>query len=159
MIPAKTQANENIYGGNGNARWCGGCSMPSNNTQYTYYQTPVYVPAPTPIYVPAPVYVNPAPAPTPIVYSSTANKNLVKTAPKTIAKAKTPVPKTPVIEEEETPEDSGLTANAVSGANSFLPSGIIQWIFFAILILLIVILTRKIYGGNEKYQATPMKHD
>lgn len=55
--------------------------------------------------------------------------------------------------------DNNLAANAIFGSNSFTPSGLIQWIFFAIIVLLIVILVRKIFGGKEKYLAIPMKHD
>src|SRR6185369_1177126 len=41
---------------------------------------------------------------------------------------------------------SNLASNALFGANGLFPSGLIQWILFAILILLIVILVRKVYG-------------
>ena len=51
-----------------------------------------------------------------------------------------------------------LAANAIFGSNSFLPSGLTQWVFFAIIVLLIVILARRVFGGNARYQATPMKH-
>ena len=54
---------------------------------------------------------------------------------------------------------SNLASNAVFGSNSVYPSGLIQWILFAIIILLIVILVRKIYGGDKKYLSTPLKHD
>lgn len=52
-----------------------------------------------------------------------------------------------------------LASNAIFGSNSFMPSSLIQWIFFAIIVLLIVILVRKVYGADKKYHATPMKHD
>ncbi len=52
-----------------------------------------------------------------------------------------------------------LASNAIFGSNSFLPSGLLQWIFFAIIVLVLVILVRRIYGGAEKYHATPLKHD
>ena len=55
--------------------------------------------------------------------------------------------------------ESNLASNVIFGSNSFLPSGLIQWIFFAIIILVIVILVRRVYEGNKKYQATPLKHD
>lgn len=54
---------------------------------------------------------------------------------------------------------SDLASNAIFGSNGIYPSGLIQWIFFAILVLLIVILVRRIYGANKKYQTSPMKHD
>ena len=54
---------------------------------------------------------------------------------------------------------SDLTGNALYGGNTFLPSGIVQWILFAIIVLLLVIMARKFFGGEEAYQATPLKHD
>jgi len=56
-------------------------------------------------------------------------------------------------------EYSDLVSGAIFGANGVLPSGIIQWIFVAILVLLIVILVRRIYGADRKYHAVPLKHD
>lgn len=40
-------------------------------------------------------------------------------------------------------DNSNPASNAIFGSNSFTPSGLIQWVFFAILVLLIVILVRK----------------
>jgi hypothetical protein len=54
---------------------------------------------------------------------------------------------------------STLASNAVYGSNSFLPSGIIQWLFFAIFILVIVIFVRRMFGATDKYHAAPLKHD
>jgi len=51
-----------------------------------------------------------------------------------------------------------LASNAIFGSNSFLPSGLVQWILFAIIILIIVIIIRKIFGGREHYDELPMKH-
>ena len=51
-----------------------------------------------------------------------------------------------------------LASNAIFGTNGLYPSGLIQWILFAILILIIVILIRKIFGAEKKYHSTPMKH-
>jgi hypothetical protein len=58
----------------------------------------------------------------------------------------------------------GLASNALFGSDgigfgSFMPSGLIQWILFAIMVLLIVILVRKIFGADLRYHASPMKHD
>ena|SRR3989338_4550540 len=105
----------------------------------------------TPIYAPAPIYIS-APTPTPTIYSNSTNPNGTSaiTKPKTIAKTKTT---------SVNNIDSNLAAGAIFGSNSFMPSGLIQWIFFAILVLLVVILIRKIYSGNEKYDAIPMKHN
>lgn len=52
---------------------------------------------------------------------------------------------------------SNLAATAIFGSNSFLPSGLVQWILFAIIILLIVILARRVFGAEAKYNKTPMK--
>ena len=60
--------------------------------------------------------------------------------------------------ENETDNYSNLASNAIFGSGSFLPSGLVQWILFAILILLIVILARKIFGARENYDEAPMKH-
>ncbi|MBI3305936.1 hypothetical protein HYZ82_02250 [Candidatus Nomurabacteria bacterium] len=116
----------------------------------SYYPVPqpVYVPTYVPVPEPVPVYVAPTPAPTPTVYSNSANPN-PPIAKKTVAKPK-PKP-------AET--NSELTANAIFGSDTFLPSGLVQWILFAILILLIVILIRKIYGADVRYRAAPLKHD
>lgn len=62
------------------------------------------------------------------------------------------------VENTNTDENNGLSANALFGMGIY-PSGIIQWIFFAILVLLIVILVRKIYGADKRYHAIPLKHD
>lgn len=53
---------------------------------------------------------------------------------------------------------SNLASNAIFGSGSFLPSGLVQWILFAILILVIVILARRIFGAKENYEQAPMKH-
>lgn len=53
---------------------------------------------------------------------------------------------------------SELAGNALFGAgNGFLPSNILQWIIFAILILLAVILWRKLWVTEEDKRA-PLKH-
>ena len=54
---------------------------------------------------------------------------------------------------------SNLASNVIFGSNSMFPSGLIQWIFLAILVLLIIILVRKVYGANKRYHSTPLKHD
>ncbi len=51
-----------------------------------------------------------------------------------------------------------LAANAIFGSNGYAPSGLIQWVLFAILILLIVILVRKLTGAGDRYQNEPLKH-
>jgi hypothetical protein len=122
---------------------------------YPVYPTPVYTPVyNTPVY--APVYI-PPPAPTPIVYSRTVNPKVavVRTAPRTVAIATTIPPQVTV---SATPDNSNLAANALFGSNGFLPSGLIQWILFAIFILIVVVLARVVFGAKRKYESTPLKH-
>lgn len=52
----------------------------------------------------------------------------------------------------------GLASSVILGGASFLPSGLIQWVLTAIILLFIVILVRKIFGGRERYDTTPLKH-
>ena len=151
IVPTETKAQ--AYGGN--------ISYPGNpdsnyyqnyysNNYPTYYQTPnYYVPTPAPI-----VYVNPTPIPTPIIYSTTVNPsaNIVAPAPKAVAKAKTNT------STNTSKTNNNLVASAVSGNDNFMPSSLSEWIVFVILVLLIVALARKIYGGKEKYDSVPMKH-
>ena len=136
----------------------------SSNTN-SYYNTTPYQ---------APIYVAPAPAASPIVYSSATNPNAndgsnvmtvtyTPTAAAPVATTKTNTAKT--VASTTTSSNSAnnngnsLAANAVYGSNSFLPSGLIQWILFAIFILLLVILTRKIFGAENNYQSIPLKHE
>ena len=53
---------------------------------------------------------------------------------------------------------SNLASAAIFGSTGFLPSGLMQWILFAIIILLIVILARRFFGADAKYNQAPMKH-
>lgn len=56
--------------------------------------------------------------------------------------------------------NSGNLASSVilGSSGSFLPSGLVQWILFAIIILVIIILIRKVFSAEENYHASPMKH-
>lgn len=55
-------------------------------------------------------------------------------------------------------DSSDLAASAIFGSTgSFFPSGLIQWILFAIIILLLVILARRVFGATAKYNEAPMK--
>ena len=47
----------------------------------------------------------------------------------------------------------------IFGQNSFMPSGLLQWIIFAVLILIVILLVRKVFGLSDKYFSTPLKHD
>ena len=51
-----------------------------------------------------------------------------------------------------------LTANALLGSNSFMPTGLVQWIIFVILIVLIIFLWRHVHRSKEKYMLEHMKH-
>jgi len=53
---------------------------------------------------------------------------------------------------------SNLASSVILGSNTFLPSGLVQWILLAIIILIIIILTRKVFGAREEYETTPLKH-
>ena len=53
---------------------------------------------------------------------------------------------------------SGLTANVLEGSNSFLPTGLLQWIFFAIIVVAIIFLWRYVFRSEDKYLSEPLKH-
>lgn len=55
-------------------------------------------------------------------------------------------------------DSSALASNVVFGGDSFMPSGLVQWILLAIFILIIVILARKFFGKEKKYEEEPLKH-
>lgn len=141
IIPAKANATSNGYYN----------VIPYDNTSYynSYYNSAPYQP---PIYTPPP-------APTPIVYSTSVNPNAtnpVAVAPTTKTTSTSNTATSPTTSPESA---SNLAANVVYGTNSFLPSGLIQWILFAIFILFLVILARIVLGAKKKYHATPMKHE
>lgn len=94
---------------------------------------------------------------TPTVYSNTSASPAVTKTTTTTSNTNTTAeaPAEPV---EATEDSSDLVASVVFGSASFLPSGIIQWILMAIFILVIVILARKIFGGEKKFHDSPMKH-
>ena len=58
---------------------------------------------------------------------------------------------------------SSLASNALFGSNSsglsIVPSGLIGWVMFAIVILLMIIVVRRIFGFTDNYHAAPLKHD
>jgi len=103
----------------------------SNDNQYNTYQGPPETATTTP------------------TTSSTGQVKGATTTAKTTPKATEP---------EKVEEESSVTANAIFGTNGFTPSGLIQWILLAILILLIVILVRKFTGAEDKYHSEPLKH-
>ena len=59
-------------------------------------------------------------------------------------------------DEEETASD--LASAAIFGSNSFLPSVLIQWVLLAIVIMIIIIIARRVFGGKQSYDDSPLKH-
>ena len=51
-----------------------------------------------------------------------------------------------------------LASGVIFGSGSFMPSGLIQWVIVAMIILLIVIIARRAFGARENYDALPMKY-
>lgn len=54
--------------------------------------------------------------------------------------------------------DNGLSANALFGANGFMPTNFLQWLILAILVLIIIILFRKAYLSEEDKSPHNLKH-
>ena len=92
---------------------------------------------------------------TPVVYSGNAPTPKTTT---TIIKKTTPVESGVVLGATDKKEEKDLVASVVYGEDTFLPSGIVGWILFAIFVLIIIILTRKVFGGEKDYHETPLKH-
>ena len=138
LSPVKASANTGSYVIPYNTTNFGGVSDNGGNYYPTYYSQP-------------PVIVNNNPAPTysqtPTVYSGNGSQARSANTSKIVAKA--PAKNT---------NTNALTANALDGSNSFMPSSVVQWIFFSILLLAIIILVRKILGAEKHYHGTPMKH-
>ncbi|HAS80465.1 MAG: Cell surface receptor IPT/TIG domain protein [Candidatus Nomurabacteria bacterium GW2011_GWE1_32_28] len=93
------------------------------------------------------------------------NNTVISTTNKTINNNTTDIINTNTIETNNTvstnniDENYGsLTANALLGSNSFMPNGIVQWIFFVILIVAIIFLWRYVHRSEEVYMSEPMKH-
>jgi len=62
------------------------------------------------------------------------------------------------IESVNEDEDQSLASSVILGGSTFLPTGIVQWILVAILIVLIIVIGRKVLGNREEYDNTPLKH-
>ena len=97
----------------------------------------------------------------PPVITKTVNATTTKTTPKVLTTAKkVTTPASPQVACAPTTSDTNnqnLSANALFGANGFMPSNLIQWLVFGILILLAVVLWRKVYV-TEKDKSKPLKH-
>jgi hypothetical protein len=92
-----------------------------------------------------------------VVYSTTTTNNPTRTIDRTNTNTTVNNTSTDNQNQPTEPSNSSLAAGAIFGSNAFFPSSIFQWIFFAILILLAVILWRKLYvSDNDKN--TPLKH-
>ena len=116
-----------------------------NFTPYTYPLD--YIASPTPVVTS-----------TPPVTTTTSTTTVKKTTNTTVAKTTTPAPAKVATASDVNDSYGNLTANALFGSNSFMPSGLVQWIVFAILILLIIFLWRYIHRSEEKYMSSPLKH-
>lgn len=114
-----------------------------NQTKYILSDNVSGIPNPG---APAPVDYSP----TPIIYSNSPTPTSTNTVTKVVKSKSTST--------ATNSDASDLAANAIFGSNGFMPSGLIQWILFAIFILLIVILVRKVTGTENKYHEEPMKH-
>jgi hypothetical protein len=128
---------------------------PTYYTQPVYpqtYQQPIYYPASNVVYSSGTVPATKTQVIVRHVYSDSPNQTNTN-----INSTPTNQPATTVAPATNSNDD--LASNAVFGSNSFLPSGLIQWIFFAIIILLIVVLARKVFGAKEEYHSTPLKHE
>ena len=95
----------------------------------------------------------PSPTNTQISYTIPTIDSTKKVA--TSAKVKGVTTSTKTDQEED--KYKNLAASAIFGDIGFMPSGLFQWILFAILILLIIILVRRIFGGSKKFHETPLK--
>ena len=152
FIPFNQAAAQACGDGGCNTTW-GGVSYPTTPTNPYYFANPYQTP----------LYYNP----TPTVNSNSTNPNPKVTQTKTVYVNQTPNNSTsnstePTTESgniDSTNSVSGLASNEIFGSSSFLPSGLIQWILFAIFILLIIILVRRIFGAREAYEETPMKYE
>lgn len=121
-----------------------------NNVGCNYiYETAPAKPQPTTVYNPTLTYG------TPTVYSTTAvAKKTTTSAPKKTGTVLGTSTSTKTFEDDV----KDLAGNVAYGSDGFLPSGIIGWILFAILVLIIIILIRKVFGGEKDYHETPLKH-
>ncbi|MFA5095106.1 MAG: hypothetical protein WC447_00355 [Candidatus Paceibacterota bacterium] len=93
-----------------------------------------------------------------IAPTTTATKTTVakKTTNTTVAKTTTPAKVATASDINESYGD--LTANALFGSDSFMPSGLIQWIIAIVLVLAIIFLWRYVHRSKENYMLEPMKH-
>lgn len=60
---------------------------------------------------------------------------------------------------ENTKVAYNMVANVIVGENSFMPTGLTQWIALALLVLAGVFMVMKVFNIDKRYHAKPMKHD
>lgn len=140
FIPAKTEAMT------GGVNYIYGSPYNTNSVNYNQnpYNYPIYQPPVQTYYPPVNTQTN---------YTIPTVDSTRKVAQATTKKSSATTVKT----SQEEDEYKNLAANTIFGEIGFLPSGLFQWILFAILILLIVILTRRIFGGSKRYHEIPLK--
>jgi hypothetical protein len=136
-IPMR-KAHGNTYYSPG---YTGSYNDPTITYSQPYYNPPVVAPVPKTVYVP----------------SQTTVYRQVNTYPENVRETYN---NTTTTENNTTVEEKygSLAASAAYGDNTFAPSGLTQWILLAILILVIVILARKIFGASNRYHSSPLKH-
>jgi len=71
---------------------------------------------------------------------------------------KTKAPLRRVFETDINDSFGSLTANALVGSDSFMPTGLVQWILTILIVLLIIFLWRYIHRSEDKYMSEPLKH-
>ena len=160
-IPAKANADQIRAYDSTRSQWLT-ADMGQNTNQNYYYGDMYNNTAPT---------NSGASTTTPVIYSNenitpnqTAKTNVQAKAPaKNSSGATTPAlankSNTSQITDQPASGYAALTANAVFGSvGGLYPSGLVQWLIFAILIITMVILIRKIFGYDKDYDSTPMKH-
>lgn len=144
-------------------------SMVTITPAQTYgYQTPYPTPTST-------MYYN-APVSTQTVYYYPTPAQVTYTQPKTVVTRVVPVAQSSNVTmtsgvynsagqyntqnttSESENDYNGLAANAIYGNSGFLPSGFLQWIVVAIMIMLIVLLARRVFGAAHRYHNSPLKH-
>ena len=151
IVPLQASAANDFLGGFGTGSSSSPYVYGSSSTYNSYYNGNSYYQAPYQTYQ-TPVY-GPAPVAAPVIYSDETNSDTTSSTATQTAKVKTVSTKT-----SANSNAGSLAANAFYGVNSFLPSGLIQWVLFAIFILLIIILARTVFGVKESYHSTQLKH-
>ncbi|OGI73693.1 hypothetical protein A3D42_00550 [Candidatus Nomurabacteria bacterium RIFCSPHIGHO2_02_FULL_41_18] len=136
------------------------------NTGSVYsYPGPYNYPAPTPVYNFPVNQTTYYPANTtqvvyyPVSTSNTSGSSTNKSSTAAKSTTDTQYNRTTVAVENQNLDSryGNLAAGAIFGQSGFLPSGLVQWILLAILILLIIVLARKVFGGAKNYYSTPLK--